>query len=501
MSMYRGFRLALISLRDAFMRSRLYLRSNREARCGAVASLCFIGIGLGCKASANVGDDRGFGRSVLIEGVPHVRQKPDFCGEADVEMYLRFRGHTITQDQVFDVSGMDPARGKGLTTSELAIALTRLGFDPGDVWYQVSPATAGRELAELWRAVVRDLEANIPSIVCMNTSLGANSSEHFRLILGYDAKRDEVIYHEPAEADGAYRRISRARFFRLWPLKYAESQWSVVRLRLDTDEIRKVPPTKGLAPSAFVQHVMRLRQGLSKRYTVVVEPPFVVLGNGAPEDVHRYAKETVGWAVRKLHQDFFPRDPPRILDVWLLRDDASYRKVAEWLTGEDPDTPYGFYSPDIDALIMNIASPGARDRSSLHGGQLPQVPLVVQRRAWLALRALQRTTRSHRRAAQLAAAATAGCHPHGHRAQLPRADPADREELLRRSLRPPLRPGPLSPLRAPGEGPPHQVLPSPPPAPEGRSDRLPSARQGARRDGSGQVPAPLGKRHAEAVGR
>jgi hypothetical protein len=295
---------------------------------------------------------------VLIKGVPHVRQKPDFCGEADVEMYLRFRGKGITQDQVFDVSGMDPARGKGLTTAELAIALTRLGFSPGPVWYQVTPKTAGSELLALWRGVVRDLEARIPSIVCMNTSLGEDSSEHFRLVLGYDAERDEVIYHEPAEADGAYRRMPRARFFKLWPLKYAESRWSVVRLRLDADEIREVPPSKGIAPSAFVQHVMRLRQGLSKQYTVVVEPPFVVLGNGTAEDVHRHASETVGWAVRKLHQDFFPRDPRRILDVWLLRDDKSYRKVAKLLTGEDPDTPYGFYSPDIDALIMNIATGG-----------------------------------------------------------------------------------------------------------------------------------------------
>ena len=31
--------------------------------------------------------------SVLIKDVPHVRQKPDFCGEACVEMVLKTRGH------------------------------------------------------------------------------------------------------------------------------------------------------------------------------------------------------------------------------------------------------------------------------------------------------------------------------------------------------------------------------------------------------------------------
>jgi hypothetical protein len=311
---------------------------------------------LGCRKPES--DDRGFGRSVLIAGVPHVRQKPDFCGEADVEMYLRFRGKTITQDQVFDVSGMDPSRGRGLTTQELATALTNLGFAPGRVWNKVVPANAGQELASLWREVVRDLEASIPSIVCMNTSLGSDASEHFRLVLGYDAERDEVIYHEPAEADGAYRRMPRARFFKLWPLRYARKEWTVVRLRLDAPEIRDLPPSKGIAPSAFVQHVMNLRRGLPKQYTLLVEPPFVVLGNGQPEEVRRYAKETVGWAVNRLHRDFFANDPPRILDAWLLRDDESYRKVAMAITGADPDTPYGFYSPQNDVLIMNIATGG-----------------------------------------------------------------------------------------------------------------------------------------------
>ena len=33
--------------------------------------------------------------SVRIDNVPHVKQKPDFCGEACAEMYLRKLGHRI----------------------------------------------------------------------------------------------------------------------------------------------------------------------------------------------------------------------------------------------------------------------------------------------------------------------------------------------------------------------------------------------------------------------
>lgn len=288
--------------------------------------------------------------------MPHVLQKPDFCGEADVEMYLRFLGKDITQDQVFAASGMDPGRGKGATTSALATALERLGFKPGEVWYPIAPSAAERDLLAIWRAMLRDLEARIPSIVCMNTSAGPSSTEHFRLVLGYDADHDEVIYHEPAEEQGAYRRMPRAQLFKLWPLKYAQSQWTVVRLRLEVGSIVDPPPVRGFSPSELVQHVMALRRHLPREFTVVVEPPFVVLGNVEPEEVRRLAKETVGWAVRRLKLDFFARDPTRILDIWLLKDDESYQAKSLEITGEEPGTPFGFYAPEQGALIMNIAT-------------------------------------------------------------------------------------------------------------------------------------------------
>jgi hypothetical protein len=50
---------------------------------------------------------------VLIAGVPHVRQKPDFCGEACAEMWLAKLGRKWTQDQVFNASGLDPALARG----------------------------------------------------------------------------------------------------------------------------------------------------------------------------------------------------------------------------------------------------------------------------------------------------------------------------------------------------------------------------------------------------
>ena len=57
--------------------------------------------------------------SVRLADVPHVRQKPDFCGEACAAMYLAKLGFPIDQDDVFDQSGLDPELGRGCYTADL----------------------------------------------------------------------------------------------------------------------------------------------------------------------------------------------------------------------------------------------------------------------------------------------------------------------------------------------------------------------------------------------
>lgn len=171
--------------------------------------------------------------TVILEGAPHVRQKPDFCGEACASMALRRLGREVTQDQVFAAAGVDPSLGRGAVTREMQTALLRLGFAPGPVWYDVAAARADAELSARFAELHADLRRGFPSIVCMHYDDTPGTTEHFRLILGYDDRTDEVVYNEPAEDDGAYRRMPRARFLALWPLKYEASRWTVIRFRLD----------------------------------------------------------------------------------------------------------------------------------------------------------------------------------------------------------------------------------------------------------------------------
>ncbi|MBW2734966.1 MAG: hypothetical protein JRH20_21495, partial [Deltaproteobacteria bacterium] len=104
--------------------------------------------------------------SVRIAGIPHVHQKPDFCGEAVVAAALKHEGHHVTQDEVFALTGVDPALGRGAYTKGLKRAVEAFGYSPGRVWQQVKTKHASSAMQQQFRALHTDLKAGIPSIVC-----------------------------------------------------------------------------------------------------------------------------------------------------------------------------------------------------------------------------------------------------------------------------------------------------------------------------------------------
>ena len=118
-------------------------------------------------------------------------------------------------------------------------------------------------------------------------------------------------------------------------------------------------PAAGLTDADYARHVEQLRKKLpSSEFEIVVEKPFVVVGDGSRRAVEEHARGTVRWAVDLLKRDFFEKDPKEILDVWLFKDSVSYRANARKLFGRDPSTPYGYYSPAHKALVMNIETGG-----------------------------------------------------------------------------------------------------------------------------------------------
>lgn len=113
------------------------------------------------------------------------------------------------------------------------------------------------------------------------------------------------------------------------------------------------------SPAAFEKQALDLRTKLKGRgFTVIVERPFIVIGDESADRVTLWANDIIRGTVTRLKQDYFSKDPAKILEIWLFKDEISYRKHAKEFFNDEPDTPYGYYSPSSKALVMNIATGG-----------------------------------------------------------------------------------------------------------------------------------------------
>lgn len=121
--------------------------------------------------------------------------------------------------------------------------------------------------------------------------------------------------------------------------------------------------SSGFSDEDFKHHISQLNARIKRRvpsgeFAIVIKKPFVVIGDEPKQAVQEHAETTVKWAVERLKQDFFPKDPNEILDIWLFKNESSYRKHVRLLFGDSPSTPFGYYSPAHKALIMNIGTGG-----------------------------------------------------------------------------------------------------------------------------------------------
>jgi hypothetical protein len=108
----------------------------------------------------------------------------------------------------------------------------------------------------------------------------------------------------------------------------------------------------------YAKHIAALKKKMPKGFSIVVQAPFVVIGDESAATVKRRATGTVKWSVDRLKESYFTKDPAEILDIWLFKNEASYKKHCKSIFNHEPDTPYGYFSHSEGALIMNIATGG-----------------------------------------------------------------------------------------------------------------------------------------------
>jgi hypothetical protein len=120
-----------------------------------------------------------------------------------------------------------------------------------------------------------------------------------------------------------------------------------------------LPPAGDETAENYRRHVEKLKKKLPNTdFNIVVQPPFVVIGDEPEISVRRRSENTVKWAVDKLKANYFSKDPQEILNIWLFKDKTSYDKYTKEIFNDEPTTPYGYYSSRHKALIMNIGTGG-----------------------------------------------------------------------------------------------------------------------------------------------
>lgn len=133
------------------------------------------------------------------------------------------------------------------------------------------------------------------------------------------------------------------------------------------------PTEKELAERAKQLQTKLKGQG----YTVLVEAPFVVIGDSPAAEVKRVTTGFLRSKIALLEKEYFSKRPDKVLEVWLFKNERSFRKGAKKFWGDDPGTPYGYYSPDAGALIMNASGLGTLSHELVHPymeANFPDVP-------------------------------------------------------------------------------------------------------------------------------
>ena len=118
--------------------------------------------------------------------------------------------------------------------------------------------------------------------------------------------------------------------------------------------IAAAAPTKDELETRAAELTKQLK---GQGFTVTITAPFVVVGDESAAKV-RSRVNFVDWVVRLIEKDFFDKQPDKILVIWLFRNITTYKAGAKKFFDDTPETPYGYYSSEDNALIMNIG-PGA----------------------------------------------------------------------------------------------------------------------------------------------
>ena len=113
-----------------------------------------------------------------------------------------------------------------------------------------------------------------------------------------------------------------------------------------------------LEDPALDEVMLKLMRSTRRSFAALDVGGYRLVVEGTEERARAVAARTVRPVATSLSKQFFDKQPRRGVRIVLFSSDGTYRKGAKALTGDRPDTPFGFYSSETSAVIMNLATGG-----------------------------------------------------------------------------------------------------------------------------------------------
>jgi hypothetical protein len=132
-----------------------------------------------------------------ILDLPYVRQKPDYCGEACIEMLSTFLGRPVSQDRVNELAGLGGKRG--CYGNELAAVINKLGLKiaSDESW----PGSTDADFLVERMRLLACLQRHHPVLLGLwgryEAKQAGISFDHIVMLIGYDLQTERFIIHDP----------------------------------------------------------------------------------------------------------------------------------------------------------------------------------------------------------------------------------------------------------------------------------------------------------------
>jgi hypothetical protein len=122
----------------------------------------------------------------------------------------------------------------------------------------------------------------------------------------------------------------------------------------DLDE-SPYPFTEDPADDPMMAEVAR---ATGRTFAAIDARPFRIVVQGTAQRAETIARGLIARVDVRFRRQFFREGPKDNIRIVLFRGAEPYRAGAEALSGEAPDTPYGYYSDDLGAIVMDFNTGG-----------------------------------------------------------------------------------------------------------------------------------------------